>query len=115
MNEDYVDSIAMAAQLGRLDFVSALLGGIGVLLVLGGIYGFFNFRAIAKSQATEVAKGIIEETRKNAEDIAERTANEYVQENLPDIVEEYLSMSLFDVNDWVDDIADSQAQTEEEE
>ena len=100
MNEDYVDSIAMAAQLGRLDFVSALLGGIGVLLVLGGLYGFLNFRTIAKRQATEVATRV-------AEELAERKANEYLQDKLPVIVDAYMPMVERMVNDRPDDIAGS--------
>lgn len=114
MNEDHVDSIAMAAQLGRLDFASVLLaiggialGVVAVALVLGGIIAWIRFREVAKSQATREATRI-------AEELAERKANEYLQDNLPVIVDAYMSMFERMVNDRADEIAGSQDQTEEE-
>lgn len=114
MNEDYADSIAMAAQLGRLDFASALLavgglalGVVAVALLLGGIFAWNYFHEVAKSQAT------IEATR-IAEELAERKANEYLQDNLHVIVDAYMSMFERMVNDRADDIAGSQEdQTED--
>lgn len=94
MNEDYADSIAMAAQLGRLDFASALLavgglalGVVAVALVLGGVFAWNHFREVAKSRAT------IEATR-IAEELAERKANEYLQDNLHVIVDAYICQCL---------------------
>ncbi len=103
----------MAAQLGRLDFASVLLavgsiapGVVAVALVLGGIFAWNYFREVAKSQAT------IEATR-IAEELAERKANEFLQDNLPVIVDAYTSMFVRMVNDRADDIASSQDQPEE--
>ena len=81
----YPDATSVAAQLGRLDFVSSVLAAIGVALVLGGIFAFVNFRGIARSQAQA-------EARKVAEEVAERTANEYLQRELLSVVGEYRTM-----------------------
>lgn len=43
------DATAVAAQLGRLDFVSALMAMIGIVLVLGGIFSFFIFEMSRKN------------------------------------------------------------------
>lgn len=81
----YIDSTAAAAQLGRLDMVSLLLAAIGLILVLGGLFAFFNFRSVAKIHATE-------EATKIAELVAERIANEYLQKELPDVIKAYREM-----------------------
>ena len=86
MNKDYMDGIAKAAQLGRLDLISLLLAAIGLILVCGGFFAFLNFRSIAKAQATKEATRI-------AGDIAERTANEYLQNYLPEIMDAYKGYS----------------------
>lgn len=78
----YIDPISTAAQLGRLDLVSLLLASIGLILVLGGIFAFMNFRAIAKAQATTEAGRV-------AEEVAERVANDYLQRELPDVTRAY--------------------------
>ena len=92
------DIVAIAAQLGRLDFVSSLLAGIGVVLVLGGIFAFINFRGLAKTQAKK-------EAEKVSKEIAEKVANSYLQEELPKIYKEY--MDLFEQNRDFDNKADS--------
>ncbi|MEX0365692.1 MAG: hypothetical protein AB3N22_06450 [Ruegeria sp.] len=96
----YVDATAVAAQLGRLDLVSLLLAAIGLILVLGGLFAFFNFRSIARTQATQ-------EATKVAEDVAERVANEYLQKELPDVIKAYREM--MDSESVSDDLADQMA------
>ena len=81
----FIDTTAAAAQLGRLDLVSLLLAAIGVILVLGGVFAFMNFRAIARSQSKD-------EAAKVAKEVAERTANEYLQRELPDVIKAYRDM-----------------------
>ncbi len=81
--EQIVNSIQYAAQLGRLDFVSALLGCIAIILALGGIFAFINIRSSAKKTAKETAK-------ETAEEIAEKAACSYIENNLPSIVDAYL-------------------------
>jgi hypothetical protein len=72
------DAVECAAQTGRLDLVSILLACIGILMALGGIYGFFNVR----SKASDIAETI-------AKSVAEEAANNYLQEQLPNILEAY--------------------------
>ena len=100
-----VDTIAIAAQLGRFDLVSLLLAAIGLILVLGGLFAFFNFRAIAKTRATE-------EASKVAEAVAERVANEYLQKELPDVMKAYREM--MDSEAVTDEVADQLANAQEE-
>lgn len=91
------DATAVAAQLGRLDMVSLLLAAIGLILVLGGLFAFFNFRSIARKQATQ-------EAVKVAEEVAERVANEYLQKEMPDVIKAYGEM--MDSDGVSDDLAD---------
>jgi hypothetical protein len=109
MNDEkhFIDAIQAAAQLGRLDLVSLLLAAIGLILVLGGLFAFFNFRSIARQQATEEAREI-------AETVAEQTANEYLQKHLYDIVKGYRSMLDSDAvsDDLAKRMADAQDNTE---
>lgn len=102
---DHVDAIATAAQLGRLDLVSLLLAAIGLILVLGGLFAFFNFRSIAKAQATK-------EATKVAEEVAERVANEYLQKELPDVMKAY--RDLMDSEGVSDDLADQMAEAQDD-
>ncbi|MFK7871279.1 MAG: hypothetical protein AB8B58_18830 [Roseobacter sp.] len=94
MNEIRQSAIEYAAQTGRLDLVSLLLAAIGLILVLGGLFAFINFRSIAKAHATEEAARIAEAT-------AERVTNEYLQRELPDLLEEY--REFFDSEDDLSD------------
>jgi hypothetical protein len=73
-----LDIIQYSMQIGRLDFVSALLACIGVLMVFGGIFAFLNIRGISQSVAREVAT-----------ETAEKVTNKYLQDNLPIIIEAY--------------------------
>lgn len=90
-----IDSISVATQLGRLDFISALLAVLGILIAIVSIYAFFNFRAVARKQASEEAKTI-------AAEIAEKTVNEYLQDEMPKIIDEYRSL-LFGDHDEADE------------
>lgn len=49
-------AVEIAAQTGRLDFLSALLAAIALIFTLGGFLGFFLFRSDVKSRAAEVAR-----------------------------------------------------------
>lgn len=97
--------IEYAAQTGRLDLVSLILAAIGVILVLGGLFAFINFRSIAKAHAVAEAKRIAETT-------AERVTNEYLQKELPNLLEEY--REFFDSEDnFSDDDADEMAKAQD--
>lgn len=102
---EYIDATAAAAQLGRLDMVSLLLAAIGLILVLGGLFAFFNFRAIAKTQATQ-------EATKVAEEVAERIANVYLQKEMPDVIKAYREM--MDSDGVSDDLADQMARAQDD-
>ncbi len=79
------------------DFLSITLSALTIGVVLSGAIGFFAIRNKAKKQASKIAEAIARET-------AERVANEYIQQNLPYIVESYKSFissqegGVFDVN-----------------
>lgn len=94
------DAVAYAAQIGRLDLVSLILAAIGLILVFGGLFAFINFRSIAKSHAITEARSVAEAT-------AERVTNEYLQRELPDLIDEY--RSFFDSEDFTDADADQMA------
>lgn len=102
----FLDSTHAAAQLGRLDLVSLLLAAIGLVLILGGLFAFFNFRAVAKQQAEVEAARV-------AKEVAERVANEYLQKELPDVMKAYREM--MDSEAVTDDIANRMAGAQDEE
>jgi hypothetical protein len=98
-------AIEFAAQTGRLDLVSLLLAAIGLILVLGGLFAFINFRSLAKSHAIAVAAKISETT-------AERVTNEYLQRELPNLLEEY--REFFDSEgEFSDEDADQMANAQD--
>ena len=99
-----VDAMVVAAQLGRLDFASLLLAIVSLILVFGGLFAFVNFRSIAKSQA-------VAEAREVAEATAERVTNEYLQRELPDLLEAY--RSFLDSDDVSDEQADRMAEAQD--
>lgn len=99
------DALTVAAQLGRLDFASLLLAIVSTILVLGGIFAFLNFRSIAKSHAIAQAK-------ETAEATAERVTNEYLQRELPDLLDAY--RSFLDSDDVSDEDADDMAEAQED-
>ena len=77
-----MDSVHYAAEIGRLDFISALLAAIAIGLALAAIYSFIHFRNVAGSQARMTAEKI-------ATEVAEEHANRYIQSELPKIVAAY--------------------------
>ena len=58
LNQPVIDSLSLATQFGRLDFISAVLASLAVILVFGGVFSFLNFRNIAKEQATASSQEI---------------------------------------------------------
>ena len=96
-----VDVIQYANQIGRLDFISALLACIAVLQAFGGIIAFYNIKAKAENIARDVA-----------EKTAEKAANEHIQDNLPKIMEDY---ETFIDNHVKGTVADKIAQAQESE
>lgn len=85
LNQPVIDSLSLATQFGRLDFISAVLASLAVILVFGGVFSFLNFRNIAKEQATKEAAQV-------AEEIAEKTAVLYLERELPDMIDNYYEL-----------------------
>ena len=109
--------VEFAAQTGRLDFVSLILASIGIILAFGGLISYVNFRSLAKKQAVEVATKVAEDVAakfaeekatKDAEEKAERAVNEYLQEELPELVNQYMEFMEPFSNDDADEIAGAQ-------
>ena len=108
MDATAVDAIQHAAQLGRLDFASSLLGAVAILIALAAVFAFINVRHLAKRRATEVAERVSQE-------IAEKAANLYLQKQLPTITMAYLEL-LGGVGDQsADGIAQAQQQVDTDE
>jgi len=97
------DAVCQAAQLGRLDFLSALLAAVAILLALGGIYAFINIRSSAQQVARAAAE---EESRK----LAETAAIAYLERELPRLVASYRELAR---NAVADEEADAVAGTQE--
>lgn len=100
------DTTATLAQLGRFDLVTLFLTGIGVLLVLGGVFAFIDLKRTAKATAKATA---IEEARS----IAEKVTNDYLQRELPDLIEAY--RAFLDDEDVSDDAANQLAEAQEDD
>lgn len=64
-SKPYYDAMDAAAQLGRLDIVSALLGVIGVLLAIFGLIGFGYIRSKAEQEAQNTARSIAKKVTEN--------------------------------------------------
>lgn len=96
------DATEMLSALGRFDYIALLLTVVSFILVLGGLYAFINFRAIAKREAAKEARQVSKEH-------AETAVNLYLQENIATIVEAYMDLNGFGVTDAeADDIAGAQ-------
>lgn len=84
--------VSTAFQLGLFDLAIFLLTAIAIILALGGVVAFLNFRNIARKQAHETACEI-------AKEAAEAIANEHMQSELPKIMEEWLKLAQNSVSD----------------
>jgi hypothetical protein len=76
------DSLTLAHEMGRLDFITVLLTAITILLLLVGAFAFFDIRRTARRISKQVA-----ETEARA--IAEKTAVAYLERELPKLMSEY--------------------------
>ena len=72
-----IDFLRLAVQFGRLDFVSALLTVLGIMLGMAAMVGFSVFRNEAKSSSVKVAEQV-------ATDIATRMTNNRLNALLTD-------------------------------
>lgn len=83
------DVVAYAAQVGRLDFLSA---AVAVLATLIGVAAF-PFWFFAHRRAEQVAKNAAEEALKGAVERAERAAISKMEELLPTLMQEYRELA----------------------
>lgn len=99
------DAVAVAAQIGRLDFISALLAVIALLLGLGAIPLFVYLR----SRAEGIATAAVNERMNAIEKRLEAEAVAKMEEMLPAIVPNYEQLARNYVTDSVgNDIASAQ-------
>jgi hypothetical protein len=80
------DSLTLAHEMGRLDFITVLLTAITILLLLVGAFAFFDIRRTARRISKQVA-----ETEARA--IAEKTAVTYLERELPKLMSEYYELA----------------------
>ena len=96
----------VATQTGRLDFISAILAVLTLILPLAGLYAFFDLRRLARQRAREVATAI-------AEEIAERVANDYLQREFQQILSIYGEVARDGANtavaDRISEVEDDEA------
>lgn len=59
--KDHVDAIHLAAEVGRLDVISFILGALTIVLAIGALLGFWVIRGAAMSAAKEEAKRVAEQ------------------------------------------------------
>ncbi|WP_417452898.1 hypothetical protein [Kiloniella sp.] len=95
-----LDEIAIAVQIGRLDYISGLLTILGLLLAIFAFFGFGYIKHAAEDIAERTAKDIAEDIAKT---VAEVKINEYIQDEMPDLMKEY---SGYMVSTMSGDIAD---------
>jgi hypothetical protein len=80
------DSFMLAHETGRLDFVTALLATITILLAFAGIFAFFDVRRSARQISKQVAET-------EARTVAEATAVIYLERELPKLWSEYQELA----------------------
>jgi hypothetical protein len=99
------DAISVASQIGRLDFISALLAVIALLIGLGAIPLFVYLR----SRAKEVAIAAVNERMKEVEGHLEAEAISKMEAMLPTLVAQYHQLAQNSVTEAQgNDIADAQ-------
>jgi predicted negative regulator of RcsB-dependent stress response len=67
---------------------------VGLLLAIGGVATYFNFRNLARKQAREEAENI-------ASQVAEKAAISRIEQLLPQLVEEYGELARSSVTDQI--------------
>ena len=97
-------SVRTANEIVLLNLVSILLAIVAILLALAGVFAFFNFRNLARKQATE-------EAQKIAASVAENVAVEKLEAELPTMVEAYSDLVKNNLNaEEADRVANAQNQ-----
>ncbi|WED21416.1 hypothetical protein L3Q72_12370 [Vibrio sp. JC009] len=99
-NVEACDSVSMAYQLGRLDFVSVCLALLGVIVGLSAIFVFLSIKEkselIAEKVATEEIKAFID---RDARNIVMMKVDEAIRDTLSDGQPDRTEVSV-DEADW---------------
>ena len=104
-------AIAFAAQTGRLDFVSAILASLAILLAVGALPVFFLLR----HSAATVARAAAEDELKKVAANAEKIAIERMEQLLPGLVADYVALAQNSVSaDAANSIAALEARQNDE-
>lgn len=99
------DAVQYASQVGRLDFISALLAIIAILLVFSAIPAYL----IIEKKSKQIARNAVQEIRDEACKTAEQLVIKKLEEELPGMVEDYWSIAVNAVDqDMANDIARAQ-------
>lgn len=101
------DVIQYAAQMGRLDLVSALLAIVAILLALSAIPAYI----LIKRKAERIARNVVESIRAEVTASAEKIVIAKLEQDLPGLVEDYMALARNTVND---DVAALIAQAQED-
>jgi len=100
-----IDSIQYALQIGRLDFLSAILA---VMAFLGAI-GIFPMFYYLRGRAASVARDEVNLALEGIENTVEKLAVSKMEELLPTLIEEYGRFAVDTVsNEMADQIAQAQ-------
>jgi len=103
------DAISYANQVGRLDLVSILLGGIAIIFGFVGIFGFSHIREGVDAKADFAISKKIKEIEKDTNEHFEKLTNDYFKEGgkAQKITERYVAKE--------NDKKNNQIETEDEE
>lgn|GEM_PF-4316063 len=89
------DALDVAAQLGRFDLVSMILGIIALLIGIMAVSGFWMIRGAAVKAAEDAAVSASRSVAdKQATTVAELVAQGYLAENVPKLVDSMLKSIL---------------------
>lgn len=105
-----VDAIAIAGQLGRLDFISTILALIGILLVFAALP---IYRLILMRCQDLIQKNWKELEESVAQDV-EQVAISRLEAKLPDMYEDYMNM-IKAMEENTDDVADNIGEAQDDE
>lgn len=105
---DHADAISLAAEIGRFDIVSAIIGAFGVIVAFAAVgwFALINRQAgmIARETAKVETRAMVDDfIAKDARPIILRTALDWMNENRDNIFE---PASPADVQDMMNALAD---------
>lgn len=83
------DWISVITQTGRLDFVSALLGAIAILLVIAALPVY----QLIQAKCVRIARDIGEKLRDDVLQKTEELTIQELQKRLPSIVQDYMDLA----------------------